>query len=473
MPYGSYRHGSSGRSENALIGQIAQHAVSAPSSAFGFGVHKTPAAFICAVIVSAGMSACTPISQHPSSIDQSSAGTRAAGKSSSRSHTRYQISAAGWEKFRLSELENDDVPTPVLVGAFRPAEPEAPVHIRYPEVPLIDHPDVAQYVSYYTKTKRRTIEQALDRRAKVVETVRPIFERRGLPSALIELALLESTFNTDAKSSCGSTIGMWQLSAPTAREHGLRVDARIDERRDLVRSSEAAASLLEDLFEEFNDWYLAVAAYNSGKGRVHRAMEAGNTRDPFQLAARGLLSETTRQFVARFAALAIVMDGLEHYDFIEPPGHPDRQLMLAEKGGDPRNDRDADGVVSAANVIGSENAAPKKPPREVVQRSSAPARSLAKSQIASSGTKDKRGELKTGAKAAKSAKEKRPQALAAASTAVRPRPASMRSGGKSLRAAREWQQDGSIRPASASTSRMSPGSVDGVRKTSISELAAK
>lgn len=234
----------------------------------------------------------------------------------------HAISAAGWEQIVLGDREVEDVPPPAVIGAIRRTATkdaaESDPHIRYPEVPLSDHPDVTQYVRYYTKVKRVSVEQALQRRARVIETVRPIFEKRGLPSALIEIALLESTFNTDARSSCGKTIGMWQLSVSTGKLHGLRIDRTVDERRDLIRSSEAAASLLEDLYTVFDDWYLAVAAYNAGKGRVLRAVEAGATRDPFQLAARGLLSETTRQFVARFAALNIVMARLGDFGFSLP-----------------------------------------------------------------------------------------------------------------------------------------------------------
>ena len=130
-----------------------------------------------------------------------------------------------------------------------------------------------------------------------------IFAEEGVPQALLLIAEVESGYDPQAISPKGAR-GLWQLMPETAVRFGLRVDERMDERTDPVRSTRAAARYLRELYLRFGDWLLALAAYNAGEARVESAI-AQAARDPsapprasfWQLAALGLLPEETRRYV--------------------------------------------------------------------------------------------------------------------------------------------------------------------------------
>ena len=183
----------------------------------------------------------------------------------------------------------------------------------------------------FTTTRRAYIEEALERRAKYLPIIEPILERYGLPKGLSNIAFIESRFIPEARYKDGSTVGMWQLSKPTAKTYGLRVGGSGDERRNVARSTEAAARFLASLYDSFGDWYLAAAAYNAGPNRVQRALDkAGKSVDVhrldfFELTSRGILSETTREFVAKLGALVIITEDLERYGFTLPAGDEEKK----------------------------------------------------------------------------------------------------------------------------------------------------
>ena len=191
----------------------------------------------------------------------------------------------------------------------------------YPEVPTVYHPEVRRFVTYYGKSRRSFIEEANERRARYLPVMKEVFNRYGLPAELLNLAHIESRFIPTARSRDGSTVGLWQLSRATARNYGLKVVGQVDERTDVRKSTEAAARFLASLFDTFGDWYLAAAAYNSGPARVQRAVDKVGMVDPmdtldvFQLTSQGALSVTTREFVAKFGALVIIMKDPEKYGF--------------------------------------------------------------------------------------------------------------------------------------------------------------
>lgn len=123
-----------------------------------------------------------------------------------------------------------------------------------------------------------------------------VFAEEGVPLELLVVAEAESAFQPLAISPKGAR-GIWQLMPATAERFGLRVDALVDERTHPQRSTRAAARYLRELYEQFGDWLLALAAYNAGEGRVAKAVERGGTRDFWQLAQQRLLPEETRRYV--------------------------------------------------------------------------------------------------------------------------------------------------------------------------------
>lgn len=123
-----------------------------------------------------------------------------------------------------------------------------------------------------------------------------IFSEEGVPVALLAVARVESNFNPTALSSKGA-LGLWQLMPATARRYGLRVDARRDERLDAVKSTRAAARYLRDLHLQFEDWLLALAAYNAGGNAVERAVSRAGSNQFWELSRRKLLPAETRAYV--------------------------------------------------------------------------------------------------------------------------------------------------------------------------------
>lgn len=162
--------------------------------------------------------------------------------------------------------------------------------------------EVDRFVNGYLTSERMQLEELLEKREEFRSTLEPILSREGLPVDLINIALLESGFNPNSRSNQGA-VGLWQFVANTARSYGLRVTRGIDERRSITRSTEAAAQHFAELYDEFEDWSLVIAAYNCGSTALRRAIQVGGTRDLFILGSKGLVPSETIDFVSRFQAI--------------------------------------------------------------------------------------------------------------------------------------------------------------------------
>ena len=163
------------------------------------------------------------------------------------------------------------------------------------------------------------IETGLSRAGAYLPMIRPRFAAAGLPQDLSYLPLIESAFSLKAYSRARAH-GMWQFISSTGRHYGLNVGSLIDERRDPELSTDAAVAYLSDLYDQFNDWYLALAAYNSGSGNVRRAIRRSGSRDFWIL--RRYLPRETRNYVPAFIASVIVAKQPEKYGFSPPVDKP-------------------------------------------------------------------------------------------------------------------------------------------------------
>jgi membrane-bound lytic murein transglycosylase D len=167
-----------------------------------------------------------------------------------------------------------------------------------------------------------------------------IFREEGLPQDLIYLAQAESSFKPTALSRARAR-GMWQFIASRGREYGLQVGWWVDERQDPEKATRAAARHLRDLYEEFGDWHLAMAAYNTGPAGVARAIERTGYADFWELHKRNVLPRETKNYVPIILALTIIAKNQDKYGVqVQPeapvetdvvkPGHPIDLRLVAE-----------------------------------------------------------------------------------------------------------------------------------------------
>lgn len=184
-----------------------------------------------------------------------------------------------------------------------------------------DTEEVQQYFAFFTHRARGTFTAWLDRSEQYLPFVRETLSSHGLPQDLALLPYSESGYNPKAVSPAGA-VGMWQFMRGTAHKYGLTVDWWIDERRDPVLSTHAAARYLADLYGMFGDWYLALAAYNAGEGKISTALEKTNANDFFelcdnndQLRGKAKLKAETRHYVPKFIAISKIFQNLEMLGF--------------------------------------------------------------------------------------------------------------------------------------------------------------
>lgn len=138
---------------------------------------------------------------------------------------------------------------------------------------------VRNYVDLYTRDRRSLVETMLGLSLYYMPIFEEALEREGLPLELRNLPIIESAMNPNAVSRAGAT-GLWQFMLPAARGLGLEINTLVDERRDPIASSNAAARYLKQLYDIFNDWGLAIAAYNCGPGNINKALaRAGATEE--------------------------------------------------------------------------------------------------------------------------------------------------------------------------------------------------
>jgi membrane-bound lytic murein transglycosylase D len=194
----------------------------------------------------------------------------------------------------------------------------------------VSHPRVQHYLGYFRAMPPTRLAVVIERGARYEPMIRERLTAEGLPGDLFYLAMIESGYSSEAVSRAYA-VGMWQFMRGTGRGYGLRVDTWVDERRDPVKATEAAARHLRDLQRRFGSLYLAAAAYNAGAGKVSRSLgrlgpaeelEAEeDTGDAafFRLAESDLLAHETRDYVPKLIAAAIIAKQPARYGIATSP----------------------------------------------------------------------------------------------------------------------------------------------------------
>jgi len=173
------------------------------------------------------------------------------------------------------------------------------------DLPLMINDTVAGYINYFSTRGRNTLINAWRRGGKYHDMIIRILREEGVPTDLFYQAEAESGFYPTAVSKAAAR-GMWQFMASRATGYGLERNWWVDERQDPEKSTRAAARHLKDLYNQFGDWYLAIAAYDCGPGNIQRGVQRTGYADFWELYKRNVLPQETRNYVPIILAMAII-----------------------------------------------------------------------------------------------------------------------------------------------------------------------
>jgi len=167
------------------------------------------------------------------------------------------------------------------------------------------HPKIRAFLDFFDGRGKRTLVKWFSRMAKYEPMIRQTLREEGLPEDLIFVSMIESGFSPYARSPA-KAVGLWQFIEVTGADMGLRIDRYVDERRDPVKSTRAAARYLKHLYEKYDSWELALAAYNGGAGRVSSEMRRLNTNSYWALVRHQGMHEEARRYVSKILTVALI-----------------------------------------------------------------------------------------------------------------------------------------------------------------------
>jgi membrane-bound lytic murein transglycosylase D len=216
-------------------------------------------------------------------------------------------------KTEPAPIDEANAVTDIPVDPSLKAKASAELKATHSDLPLMMTDQVAGYINYFSSNRGRgTLERGLTRSGRYRTMIEGILKEEGVPQDLIYLAQAESGFHPYAVSRAGAR-GIWQFMGSRARAYDLHRDYWMDERQDPEKSTRAAAHHLRDLYNQFGDWYLAMAAYNSGPGTVQSAVKRTGYADFWELYRRNVLPKETRNYVPIILAVTIMAKNPSQY----------------------------------------------------------------------------------------------------------------------------------------------------------------
>jgi membrane-bound lytic murein transglycosylase D len=215
------------------------------------------------------------------------------------------------QKSEPAPIDETNGLTPAADAGIK-AKAQAEIKNTRSDLPLMMTDQVAGYITYFSNHGRGGFERAYARSGRYHDMIVSTLKEEGLPQDLIYLAQAESGFHPLAVSRAGAR-GIWQFMASRGRGYGLSHNMWVDDRQDPAKSTRAAARHLKDLYNQFGDWYLAMAAYNSGPGTVQAAVKRTGYADFWELYRRNVLPKETRNYVPIILAVTIMAKNPSQY----------------------------------------------------------------------------------------------------------------------------------------------------------------
>ncbi|MBU1702157.1 MAG: LysM peptidoglycan-binding domain-containing protein [Candidatus Eisenbacteria bacterium] len=189
------------------------------------------------------------------------------------------------------------------------------------DYPVVVNRRVLAWIDFYLGKGKNSFDRSLQRSGRYIAMARKVFAEEGIPQDLVFLGHVESAFQHKARSRA-KALGLWQFMRGTAQLYELRCDGYVDERLDPEKETRAAARYLKDLYAIYGDWYLSLAAYNAGAGKVDRAIKQSGSRDFWQIARSRYLVNETRNFVPAILAATILAKSPGAFGFTEETDPP-------------------------------------------------------------------------------------------------------------------------------------------------------
>lgn len=212
----------------------------------------------------------------------------------------------------------DSAPAVKDLQSYHLNEPEAPAVVvqEFENIPTEVNPMVDKWIGYFQGKGRRHMERYLSRSTRYEKLMKKVLRENGLPEDLFYIALIESGFSSSAVSHA-SAVGYWQFIRGTGKRYGLEISKVVDERRDPVLATQAAAEYFKGLYSMFGSWYLSMASYNVGENRVKKEVNKHETRDFWELSRKSRLPKETLNYIPKFIAAKMIAKDPEKYGFVE------------------------------------------------------------------------------------------------------------------------------------------------------------
>ena len=240
----------------------------------------------------------------------------------------HRFDLAGMGAAAVDEGKFEKAPLEDILEMTFPVDPKLKDRVRdqvaatTSQLPLSVNDSVLGYINYFSNRGRRTLLNGLQRSGRYRPMIQRVLDEEGVPQELIHLAQAESGFLARAVSRKAAG-GMWQFVKFRGNEYGLKQGVYTDDRMDPEMATRAAARHLRDLYHEFGDWYLAIAAYNCGPGVIEKAVERTGYADFWELRARQVLPKETTNYVPIILAMTIMEKNAAEYGIesftLDPP----------------------------------------------------------------------------------------------------------------------------------------------------------
>lgn len=207
------------------------------------------------------------------------------------------------------------------------------------DLPITYNSKVKFWVAYFQGPGQKDFRRYLERSSRYLPKIIAVLDEKGLPRDLAYVAMIESGFSSHAVSTA-SAVGYWQFIAATANRYNLKTTWWLDERRDITKSTVAAAQYLNDLYHMFDSWYLAAAAYNMGEGRVKKLVAKHQTKNYWVLAQQSDFPNETVNYIPKLMAALLIakapamygftnlnLQAPHEYEFFDAPGGTDLENL--------------------------------------------------------------------------------------------------------------------------------------------------